>query len=244
MILPSPKDAVHRGQLFRLLIEIADTPSLSKSLIFKGGTCAAMQSLLDRFSVDLDFDMVPGSSKASMRKNLEMVYSRLGLEIKNKSKVTVQYVVKYQAPQNTRNTIKLDAIEYSLAPSLYEPVYLADIDRYLLCQTIETMFAHKLVAVLDRWQKHRSIAGRDLYDIHYFFTHQYKYRKEIIEERTNLGIKEFFGALVDFIQDKVTQTVMNEDLNMLLVPQKFTEVRKSLKSEVVAILKSEELALI
>jgi hypothetical protein len=37
---------------------------------------------------------------------------------------------------------------------------------------------------------------------------------------------------------------MNEDLNMLLVPQKFTEVRKSLKSEVVAILKSEELALI
>ncbi len=227
MILPSPKDAVHRGQLFRLLIEIADTPSLSKSLIFKGGTCAAMQSLLDRFSVDLDFDIVPGSSKASMRKNLEMVYSRLGLEIKN-----------------TRNTIKLDAIEYSLASSVYEPVYLADIDRYLLCQTIETMFAHKLVAVLDRWQKHRSIAGRDLYDIHYFFTHQYKYRKEIIEERTNLGIKEFFGALADFIQDKVTQTVMNEDLNMLLVPQKFTEVRKSLKSEVVAILKSEELALI
>ncbi len=239
MILPSPKDAIHRGQLFRLLIELADTPSLAQTLIFKGGTCAAMQGLLDRFSVDLDFDILPGTSKAKVKRELEKVFSRLGLEIHNKSTATVQYVVKYQASQDTRNTIKLDAIGYSLPSSVYKPIYLVDIDRYMLCQTVETMFAHKLVAMLDRYHKHQSIAGRDIYDIHYFFTHQYTYSKEVIRERTKLSVREFFIQLVDFIQDKVTQTVINEDLNMLLSPEKFSTIRKSLKVEVIAMLKSE-----
>lgn len=239
MILPKPIDAIHRGQLFRLLIEIADTPSLSKTLIFKGGTCAAMQGQLDRFSVDLDFDIVPGTTKATVRKDLEKVYSRLDLEIKNNSTATVQYVVKYHASQNVRNTIKLDAIEYSIPSSVYKPIYLVDIDRYMLCQTVETMFAHKLVAVLDRYRKHQSIAGRDIYDIHYFFAHQHTYTKEVIQDRMKSSVKEFFTQLIDFIQEKVTQTSINEDLNMLLPPDRFSAIRKSLKLEVVAMLKNE-----
>jgi hypothetical protein len=101
------------------------------------------------------------------------------------------------------------------------------------------MFAHKLVAMLDRYRKHQSIAGRDLYDIHYFFTHQYTYTKEVIQERTKLSLREFLTQLVAFIQDKVTQTAINKDLNMLLSPEKFSAVRKSLKAEVIAMLKSE-----
>jgi len=63
MNLPNPKDILHRGQMYKLLIEIADSASLSQGLIFKGGTCAAMQGCLDRFSVDLDFDLVLNASK-------------------------------------------------------------------------------------------------------------------------------------------------------------------------------------
>lgn len=50
MILPSSKDAIHRGQLYRLLIGIADDAFLTESLVFKGGTCAALLNKLDRFS--------------------------------------------------------------------------------------------------------------------------------------------------------------------------------------------------
>ena len=239
MILPSPKDTLHRGQLFRVLIEIADTPSLAKGLIFKGGTCAAMQGFLDRFSVDLDFDIVQGIPKKDIQRELKSIFSRLGLEIKNQSKTTVQYVVKYVAPKETRNTIKIDAIDYSLSSSVYQPVYLADIDRYLLCQTVETMFAHKLVAVLDRWHKHESIAGRDLYDIHHFFLQQYTYSTEVITERTNLSNIAFFTELIEFIRQKITQKMIYEDLNMLLPPQKFSSIKKSLIPEVIAMLKNE-----
>ncbi len=58
------EDIFHKSQLLRLLIEIVDTPLLAQSLAFKGGTCAAMSGYLDRFSVDLDFDVLSGADEA------------------------------------------------------------------------------------------------------------------------------------------------------------------------------------
>ena len=53
-----PEDILHKSQLNRLLIEIIDQPTLSQNLAFKGGSCASMLGYLDRFSVDLDFDVL------------------------------------------------------------------------------------------------------------------------------------------------------------------------------------------
>lgn len=53
-----PEDIINKSYLHRLLAEIVDQPTLGQSLAFKGGTCAAMLGYLDRFSVDLDFDVV------------------------------------------------------------------------------------------------------------------------------------------------------------------------------------------
>ena len=55
-----PEDILHKSNLHRLLMEVVDQPVLAQSLAFKGGTCAAMLGYLDRFSVDLDFDLVNG----------------------------------------------------------------------------------------------------------------------------------------------------------------------------------------
>lgn len=239
MILPNPKDALHRGQLYKILIEVADNKVLAKSLIFKGGTCASLQGYLDRFSVDLDFDLVPGVSKIKVQKQLKGIFTGLGFSIKNQNINTIQYVLKYPARENQRNTLKIDAIDYYLPENTCQPTFIADIDRFLICQTIETMFAHKLVAVIDRFERHQAIAGRDIYDIYYFFSNEYKYNEKIINSRTGLSLKQYLTKLVDFIEKHVDQTVINEDLNMLLPPQKFSAIRKSLKAEVLTILKSE-----
>lgn len=239
MILPNPKDAPHRGQLYKLLIEIADNSLLSRGLIFKGGTCAAMQGCLDRFSVDLDFDLVLNVSKNLIKKELGQVFSDLGLEIKSQSSTTVQYVLRYSGSKGSRNTLQFDAVGFSMPENITQPVFLADINRYLDCQTIETMFSHKLVAVLDRHHQHATIAGRDIYDIHHFFINGYRYNSGIIQKRTDLPLKQYLKNLVEFIEKNVTQTIINEDLNALLPPQKFRAIRKSLKPEVLAMLKSE-----
>lgn len=238
MILPSPTDALHRGQMYKVLMEIADQPALAPALVFKGGSCAALQGYLDRFSVDLDFDLIPSADKKMVQTQLEAIFHNLGLEIKNQSRQTLQYFLKYPAPERVRNTLKIDAVVSSLPEDEYQPVFIADIDRYLLCQNIETMFAHKLVAVTDRFQKHQALAGRDIYDIYWFLLNNYSFNAGVISRRTGLTAREYLVKLHDFIKTKVTQQVVNEDLNMLLPPAKFQTVRKSLKAEVLAGLQS------
>lgn len=239
MILPSPKDILHRSQMYKLLIEIADSAPLSQALIFKGGTCAAMQGCLDRFSVDLDFDLVLNTSRNLIKKELERVFLDLGLKIKSQSSATVQYVLKYSSSKGLRNTLQFDAVGFSLPENIVQPVFLADIDRYFNCQTVETMFSNKLVAVSGRYDKHKTVAGRDIYDIYYFFINGYQYNSDIIQKRTNLTPKQYLKNLFEFIEEKLTQTIINEDLNPLLPPERFRTIRKSLKIEVLSMLKSE-----
>lgn len=240
MILPNKKDAVHKAWLYRVLEAIADDPFLAKVMLFKGGTCASMLGWLDRFSVDLDFDFSGKENEMEKaREALHNIFNKLGLEIKDKSKIGIQYFLKYKTTESERNILKIDVTYPLIKSSLYEPQRLLEIDRILNCQTKETMLAHKLVAVLDRFEKTGSIAGRDIYDIHHFFMKAYDYNAEVIVERTKLPVKEYFIKLADFIGNKVTDKVLSEDLNTLLPYDEFKKIRKTLKREVLSLIRDE-----
>jgi predicted nucleotidyltransferase component of viral defense system len=58
-----PEDILHKSYLNRLLMETIDRPVLAHNLAFKGGSCASMLGFLDRFSVDLDFDILKDAIK-------------------------------------------------------------------------------------------------------------------------------------------------------------------------------------
>ncbi len=242
MILPMPEDAIHRFQLYRLLTEILDDPLISHVLLFKGGTCASMLGYLDRFSVDLDFDLKNKEKKLLVHKRLLKIFLSLDLKIKSKSNKELFYVLNYKRHNESfksRNALKLGIIDTSLKSNTYKAFYLREIDRYALCQTVETMFANKLVALTDRYEKHSTIAGRDLYDIHHFFIRGYKYRKEIIIERTGLSQVEYLVKLKEFIENKITDRIITQDLGSLLSNQEFQKIRKNLKKETLLLLKNE-----
>lgn len=240
MILPNKNDAIHKAWLYRVLTEISDSADLVKVLYFKGGTCASMLSWLDRFSVDLDFDYV-GDEKdiEQTRIILRKIFKKLDLEIKDESKKGIQFFLKYKNAIGYRNTLKIEATFPIFKMSKYAPQRLIEIDRIFTCQTKETMFAHKLVALEDRYKKTEHIAGRDIYDIHYFFMNGFDYDKEIIKERTGLNTKEFFQRLVVFIEHKVTDKIITEDLGSLLPNDKFNLLRKVLKRETIEFIKSQ-----
>ncbi|MBU4580315.1 nucleotidyl transferase AbiEii/AbiGii toxin family protein [Patescibacteria group bacterium] len=242
MILPNSRDTIHKAWLYRLLSAIYDNKTLASSLYFKGGTCAAMLGFLDRFSVDLDFDYTGEKEKIKMlKKELENIFSELGLEIKDQSQKVPQYFLKYQAKINLRNTIKIDITFPAPKANTYQAFKLDDIDRTIVCQTAETMFANKLVALIDRWERKKAIAGRDLYDIHYFFMQGLGYNeKVIIERRKNSDLAYFFRTLINFIDKKINETIIDQDLNFLLSPDKFKKIRKMLKKETMMFLKDEE----
>lgn len=240
MFLPNPKEAIHKAWLYRLLSAIYDNQILADFLYFKGGTCAAMLGWLDRFSIDLDFDFVGGKSDVNIvQKALEKVFVELELIIKDKSRRAPQYFLRYPAKPGMRNTIKVDTTFPPPKSNIYQPYRFNEIDRIIYCQTIETMFANKLVAPFDRWDKYHSIAGRDIYDIHHFFLNGYGYERAVIKERRNQRVETVILELIDFIDKKVNQKIIDQDINHLLSPDKFKIIRKILKKETLMFLKDE-----
>ena len=226
--------------MYRVLTSIVDTPELAKTLRFKGGTCAAMRGFLNRFSVDLDFDIIADKCELPrLRKKCELIFEKSPLEIKDQSSNTLQFFLKYPAGKRERNSLKIDCLIPPPKANKYELIYLPDIDRMVWCQTRETMVANKLVAPLDRFEKNGSIAGRDIFDIHAFLFQGFSYNSNVIVERRNQNISDFFEILIDFINNNITMKTIDQDLNPLLSIDVFKSIRKNLKTETIMLLKTE-----
>jgi predicted nucleotidyltransferase component of viral defense system len=235
-----PEDILHKSYLNRLLIEIIDRPVLAHNLAFKGDSCAAMLGYLDRFSVDLDFDILKNADEMVLRDEFHQVFDNLSLKITGEFDKVLFFQLRYPNDPGKRDSVKISGSNLVVKANQYKVQYFSEIDRLMNSQTIETMFANKLVAVTDRYKLHRTIAGRDIYDIHYFFIHGYAYRAPVIEERTGLKIKDYFAKLIDFVKENVTQTTINEDLNTLLSNQHFQQIRKILLTETLSLLDREQ----
>jgi predicted nucleotidyltransferase component of viral defense system len=235
-----PEDIIHKSYLHRLLMEIVDQPLLAQSLAFKGGSCAAMLGYLDRFSVDLDFDVLEGADEAELRKIFHQVFEQLGFSVTLEFDKVLFFQLRYPSSPGKRNTLRVGASNIRVESNQYKVQYFPEIDRLINSQTIETMFANKLVAVMDRYVQHQTIAGRDFYDIHHFFVQGYAYDGAIIREKTGMEPKEYFGNLIDFIKEHVTQTIINEDLNSHMPNRQFQQVRKILIPETLSILVQEQ----
>ncbi len=238
----TPQEKIqHEIQLHRLLSKILKSHYLSTHAFFKGGTCAMLLGYLDRFSVDLDFDLKEGADKDYFRKNLYSIFNELNLKIKDESKNALQFFLKYEGSEKSiqRNTVKLEILDNHYQENVYKVTKIPQINMSAICQTIETMFSHKLIAPLDRAKKGGKVAGRDIYDIHHFFSQGYGYHKKIIEERTGNSPLKHFQELYSFIDKKVTRKIIEEDLNILLDYKKFISIKDSLKKETLFFLMKE-----
>ena len=235
-----PDDIIHKSYTHRLLMEIVDQPLLAQTLAFKGGTCAAMLGYLDRFSVDLDFDVLKNADEASIRGVFHQIFVQMGFGVTLEFDKVLFFQLRYPSSPGKRSTLKVSASNIRVKANQYIVQYFPEIDRLINSQTIDTMFANKLVAVTDRYTQHKTIAGRDIYDIHHFFIHGYGYNGAVIKERTGLEPKAYFGKLMDFIKKHVTQTIINEDLNSLLPNKHFQQVRKILIPETLSMLEREK----
>lgn len=238
MIMPNKNDAIHKAWLYRILERIADDSFLPTVLRFKGGTCALMLGWLDRFSVDLDWDYAGDNKQiAATRVALERIFATLGLVVKDSSKRGIQYFLQHVG--EGRNTIKIDTAWPLLVANRYAPQRLPEIDRILTCQTIETMFAHKLLALIGRSEAGGKIAGRDVYDVHCFFMRGYRYSADVISEGSGLKVIDFLEKLSVFIDRKITDQIISEDLNYLLPTKQYQLIRKVLKREVLTLIRDE-----
>ncbi len=234
-MLPKKSDTLHQNWMYRLLTAIADDSFLTQYLRFKGGTCASMRGILPRFSVDLDFDALEGSKMKEVQSRLEKVFQKADFTIADQSQKYTQYFLKYPSGPRMRSTLKVDVSNLLSPKNEYEPVRFEDIDRVFSCQNIPTMVANKLVALNDR----KRLVGRDVFDIHHFFWSGRSYSSEVVMERTGKSVQEVLQQSIQLIEEHLTQTIIDQDLNTLLPPDTFKRMRKILKQETLMLLRDE-----
>lgn len=216
----------HEQVLKNILRDIYTNSNLQASLAFKGGTCLYMFYGLDRFSIDLDFnvrtetfddtalnDIIEKHLRVLDRENKRNTWFWLGSYEKAFQKVKVE-VSKRDYPDQYVNQDF-----YGLTVPTMEP---------------SCMFAHKLCAITDR----KRLQNRDLYDAHFMFSKNFEIDEEIIKLRTGKTTKEYFTDLIPFIEEKVTTSNVLDGLGELLTDQQKDSVRATLKRDILFDLKS------
>ena len=127
-----PEDILHKSYLNRLLMEIIDRPILAHNLAFKGGTCASMLGYLDRFSVDLDFDILKKADEKALRQEFHRVFAALDLIISKEFDQILFFQLHYPNDPGKRNTLKVSGSNLFVKANQYKVQNLTDIDR-LIC---------------------------------------------------------------------------------------------------------------
>jgi predicted nucleotidyltransferase component of viral defense system len=119
------EDIIHKSCLNRLLMEIIDQPVLSHNLAFKGGSCAAMLGYLDRFSVDLDFDVLKSPDESALRHEFHQVFDNLGFTIKGELDNVLFFQLCYPNEPGKRNTMKVSVSSVTVKANQYQVQYLS-----------------------------------------------------------------------------------------------------------------------
>lgn len=238
MLVASTYNTAHKVQLLRLLSEILKDNMLASELMFKGGTFASLRNVLNRFSVDLDFDLPNKDVKSKIEIRLHAMFKDLGLELKDQSKNYLQFHLKYPTtPPTGRNTLKLEINDVPSKYNKYEKVNLLEINMFCNGHTLETMVANKLVAAKARFDKKGKISGRDFYDLHKFFEQGLGVNTEVVEDLTKMSYRDYLSDLIKFVEKEVSERALNEDLNTVLDKSELNIVTKHIKTELIFMLK-------
>jgi predicted nucleotidyltransferase component of viral defense system len=215
----------HRKLLFDILVDIY-TSSVGEYLGFKGGTMLYYFYGLDRFSVDLDFDLLDSGKEKEVSKEIKKILEKYGEIADEKDKFfNIFFLLSYQKGQQG---IKVEISKRNLPINQYEIKNFYG--KSVIALNIEDAFAQKLVAATDR----KRIASRDFYDVWFLFKNGYGFNEEIIKERTKKSAVEYLRFLQTFIDKNISERNILRGLGELLSESQKDWVKKNLKKELLS----------
>jgi len=220
--------AKHKNILLQILKDIYFDTSISPHLGFKGGTAAHLFYGLNRDSFDLDFDLLDESKQQAVFDKIQKIAEGYGKVIDSRiKKFNLLNVISYDTKsQNIK--IEINRRDFG---SKYEVKTLLGISMLVMVQ--EDMFAHKLMAMLERVGK----TNRDIYDVWYFLNNNWPINKEIVEKRSGVSFKEALQKCVQEMEEIKDRNLLVGLGESLTDPQK-DWARAKLKSETIFLLKA------
>lgn len=221
-------DYVIHEKYMKVILKSIFTDEIGKFLAFKGGTLAYLVHHLDRFSTDVDIDILDIDQEEKIIVHMRKILPIHG-EIKNETlgKNLHRWVFRYD--EKSMN-IKVEFNKRSCKHNTYEIHKIGD--TKIKCMTPDSMFANKLLALSER------IANRDLYDTYFFFKQKFPIKESIITERTGLASKIFFQQLIKKLPNNFTENSILAGLGEVLTDRQKIRAKKSLLKEVITYLRA------
>ena len=220
--------AKHKNILLQILKDIYSDTSIAPYLGFKGGTAAYFFYDLNRDSFDLDLDLLDESKERVVFDKIKKIAESYGKVIDSKIKrFNLLNVISYDTKSQN---IKIEVNRRNFG-SEYEVKTLLGISMLVMVQ--EDMFAHKLMAMLERVGK----TSRDIYDVWYFLKNNWPIDKEIVERRSNISFIEALQKCIDEME-KMKDRNLLVGLGEMLTESQKDWARAKLKSETIFLLKA------
>ena len=208
--------------MFEVLRDIYNS-DLGFILGFKGGTMLYFFYNLERFSVDLDFDLLDIAKESTVLKKIKKIlkpYGRIS-DIYNKN-YTLFALLNYK--DGERN-LKIEISKRNIYKNKYNFKNLYGTD--IKCMDIEDSFAHKLLATVGR----RAAVNRDFFDLYFFWKNGYEFNHEIIKKITKKPVKEYLKFLRNYVEKNLNQRNALQGLGELVSTEQKNWIKKNLKQE-------------
>jgi len=211
----------HKQIMTKILLDLVSEKSLSAKLGFKGGTTLFLMYGLDRFSTDLDFDLIGGGGEDEISKITEIIENTLTILDKHTKRYTWYWMGSYDKGEH-KIKVEINTRPY---PNKYE---IRDFRGYSI-QVLgrEYLFAHKLCAVLDR----KNLQNRDLYDVWWMFEHDFPVNEEIVKLRMGMSLKEYLAKVLEVVRGLPGKYDILQGLGEVMGEGKKDWVRVKLRSE-------------
>jgi len=219
--------ALHKNIMLQILKDIYSDATIAPCLGFKGGTAALMFYDLNRFSVDLDFDLLDESKEEYVFARIEQIAKGYG-QIKDAriKRFNLFFLLSYGEKEHN---IKVE-INRRVFDSKYELKTYLGIS--MLVMTKEDMFAHKLMAMIERIGK----ANRDIFDVWFFLKNNWPINREIVEKRANMPFPELLQKCITSLESTDDRNILSGIGELVDAKQKVW-AKKSLRPDTIFLLK-------
>lgn len=204
----------HTNILIKILKDIFTDPVVGPILGFKGGTAAYLFYGLNRFSVDLDFDLLDGKNASGVFTRIREIVARYGTVKKaDRKRFSLFYLLSYDDKVTHAQNIKVEINMRSFGSSYEVKSYLG-ISMKVIVR--EDMVAHKLVAMVERIGR----TNRDIYDTWFFLNKGWPVNTKIVESRTGMKWREFLKKSISLLEKMPNRSILSGMGELLDTKQK------------------------
>jgi predicted nucleotidyltransferase component of viral defense system len=222
--------AIHKSILVKILKDIYSNTDIGPILGFKGGTAAYLFYNLDRFSVDLDFDLLDAAKEELVFEEIKSILEKYGqVKIADIKRYNLIYILSYDEKEPGAQNVKVEVNKRSFGSRYDVKSYLGISMKVMIP---EDMAANKLVAFYERIGK----TNRDIYDTWFFFSNNWPVNRELVEKRTNMLFKDFLEDCCELLEKMDNKGILS-GMGEVLNPEQKVWVRNKLKDELLFQLK-------